>query len=413
MIRALKFACYFLISCGLLHAKLYWPWFTRITVNAQEEKTSGELPKTKWSAFQTFRLAMEWEEGDWSSLVATDLDLVVANRSQSYMDNAYAVLPANQPLNLQGAGSSGNSSYRGILKRGVLVFDNRTIRLEMGRQVISWGQGRLLNPVDLITIIDPVIVDIDSLNGSDLISGTWYLNETDSIQAVGVFYANRETQLVSFDEANSLLRYSKTIQNTDLALTVARHFKANVLASEVSHDFAGTGVRAAYVLRQEPGFASNTLGIQWEKSNVHQGVFGLSRAWQGGKLLVNLETYYNGFAVNNGLQRVQLALYEQQVLTGQALVLPGDESFFLSQGRFLFLNPWLLQSSISYQYDFLWSFSLFAMLEPEAGSAFIFPQVNYSLFEDAALLLAAQLPLGKEGSLQGEPLAYLMLKWYF
>ena len=35
--------------------------------------------KQKWSAFQTFRLAMEWEEGDWSSLVATDLDLVVAN----------------------------------------------------------------------------------------------------------------------------------------------------------------------------------------------------------------------------------------------------------------------------------------------------------------------------------------------
>ena len=41
---------------------------------------------------------------------------------------------------------------------------------------------------------------------------------------------------------------------------------------------------------------------------MHQGVFGLSRAWQGGKLLVNLETYYNGYAVNNGLQRVQLAL---------------------------------------------------------------------------------------------------------
>ena len=104
------------------------------------------------------------------------------------------------------------------------------------------------------------------------------MNETDSIQAVVVFYANRETQSVSFDDANYLLRYSKTIQNTDLALTIARHFKANVLASEVSHDFAGTGIRAAYVLRQEPGFASNALGIQWGKSNVHQGVFGLSRA---------------------------------------------------------------------------------------------------------------------------------------
>lgn len=413
MTHVLKAVFIFLIPYAFLHADWYWPWFARITINAQEEKSSGELPKTELSSLQTLRLAMEWEEGNWSSLIAGDIDLILANRSNFYMSNTYSILPVNQPLSLQNASSSSNVVNRGILKRGVLVYDNRTIRMEMGRQVISWGQGRLLNPVDLITIIDPVIVDIDSLNGSDLISGTWHLNETDSIQAVAVFYAKRETQSISFDDANFLLRYSNTMLNTDLALTVARHFKANVIASEVSYDFAGTGIRAAYVLRQEPAFASNSLGMQWEKSNVHQGVFGLSRAWQGGKLLVNLETYYNGFAAKDGHQRVQLALYEKQVLTDQAQALPGDESFFLSQGRFLFLNPWLLQSSISYQFDFLWSLSLFAMLEPEVGSAFIFPQINYSVLEDATLSIAAQLPVGKQESLQAQPLVYLMLKWYF
>ena len=63
--------------------------------------------------------------------------------------------------------------------------------LRVGRQAISWGNGLIFSPMDIVNPFDPTAVDIEYKAGDDMIYGQYLLPNTNDIQFAHVFGVTR------------------------------------------------------------------------------------------------------------------------------------------------------------------------------------------------------------------------------
>jgi hypothetical protein len=76
-------------------------------------------------------------------------------------------------------------------------------RLRIGRQAITWGNGKIFNPMDLFNPFAPTQIDRDYKIGNDMFTGQFPVKYiSGDLQLVYVVRRNPESNNVAFDQAS-------------------------------------------------------------------------------------------------------------------------------------------------------------------------------------------------------------------
>jgi hypothetical protein len=161
---------------------------------------------------------------------------------------------------------------------------DRTV-VRFGRQAISWGNGLLFTPMDILNPFDPAAVDKEYKSGDDMLYGQYLLDNGSDLQAVTVVRRNPVSGEVEQDQSSHALKYNGFWGSREFDLLAAEHYGEFLLGIGVSTDAGGAVWRADLVWNNtDPGSTLTAVG-----GVSYSGVAG-GHNWTG-----FMEYYYNGF----------------------------------------------------------------------------------------------------------------------
>lgn len=275
--------------------------------------------------------------------------------------------------------------------------------LSLGRQAVSWGNGLIYNPVDFFNPFDPAAIDIEYKTGDDMIYAQYLRDSGNDLQAVWVGRRDSEHE-VSRKVSSLAIKYHGFATTAEYDLLIAEHYDARILSAGGSIDASGSIWRGDLMVTEEAGEHYQSLVVNWSYSWV-----GWARNMTG-----TVEYFHNGFGIDDG-NYAPAALAANPALVDR-----------IRRGELFTLGKNYLAAASTLELEPLWLLgaSLFANLDDE--SALLQLRSEHDLRQDLRLLLALNLPGGRDGSefggidsgVEGRPLAvdnsaFAQLAWYF
>lgn len=252
--------------------------------------------------------------------------------------------------------------------------DKTVVRI--GRQAITWGNGLVFSPMDIVNPFDPVAVDTEYKAGDDMLYVQYLFDSGNDLQAVQVFRREPATGEPSSGAATSAVKYHGISGDAGYDLFVARHYGEAVVAVGGDKSMGGAIVRGDAV------WADTVSGgeLQLVANVSYSWVFG------GRNMSGLLEYYFSGFGQPAGR-------YDVTSLADNTALLQR-----LQRGESFTLGRHYLAGGVTVELSPLWLVTpnLFANLDD--GSALLQLVSRNSLGDNAEFLGALNLPLGPNGS---------------
>ena len=186
--------------------------------------------------------------------------------------------------------------------RASLGWSNAAWRVRVGRQALSWGNGLVFQPVDVLNPFSPVAVDTEYKPGDDMLLIERRLAGGQELQAIGVARRGDQGE-VSADAGSYGLRWHSPIGESDLELFAMRHYEENMLGLGFSQPVGELLIRSDLVVTKT-------------RAGAHRisGVINSDATFSWGDTLVNLwiEYFHNGFGEDRPrLDNLRQALAER------------------------------------------------------------------------------------------------------
>jgi hypothetical protein len=290
------------------------------------------------------------------------------------------------------------------LDRASVGYSGEKVVVRFGRQALTWGNGMVYTPMDILNPFDPAAVDKEYKIGDDMLYGQYLRDNGDDLQAVAVLRRNLETGNVDTDWSSFALKYHGLIGSNELDLLAARHFADPLVAGGGTWSLGGAVWRGDVVV---------TL---LDDETVASAVTSLSYSWTwGGKNISGVvEYFFNGFGQPDGR-------YDPDSLTDNPELLRR-----LARGELFTLGRHYVVASTLIELHPLFYLTPNAFVNLSDGSALIQLVTKNDLKQDLVLLGALSLPLGANGTEFGGietdvrdrylgtgPSVFLQLAWYF
>ncbi|WP_390617699.1 hypothetical protein [Maricurvus nonylphenolicus] len=170
------------------------------------------------------------------------------------------------------------------LDRAHITYTGQQSVWRLGRQVLSWGNGLIYNPVDFFNPFDPAAVDTEYKTGDDMLYGQYLFNNGDDLQ--GVYVARRDDEHdVTRDVASTALKYHAWWGEQEWDLLMAEHYDESIVAMGVARDIGGAVWR------------SDVMAVDASDHWTWSLVTNLSYSWRWWDKNISgvAEYYYNGF----------------------------------------------------------------------------------------------------------------------
>lgn len=308
----------------------------------------------------------------------------------------------NRVIQAEKVTDDGDAITRLELHRAVVAYRSSTWNITAGRQAISWGEGRFLNPMDLITPVGPYLLDIEDVSGADAVSIQRYFNDTDSLQLVVVPLTrseDRNLKRLRSEDANALMRFKGTVGTMDYVFVGGRHFHSSVWGTEATLTAKDASFRFAYLGRSlDPRYENEKNATDM----AHQFIFGTGYAFFKGKLRTSEEILVNtGFTGSGGFMRRQQA-NEAAIKSGLSRPTADDSSFFLTSGRIVTRNPWLFQGSAGGDVADLWKLDVIVLYDIYGKSGLYGPQLGYNFSQEGMAALGCRFYFFSKDRTQAE-----------
>ena len=321
----------------------------------------------------------------WGSFQIEAHGLLSAFEASSGANGAFALSPNLSiqdealPLSYQLVQDQGtNLLFRG--DRLALSYEWQQFKLTLGRQVISFGQGRVFTPLDRVNPFSPTVIDREYKPGVDAlrldgywgIAGEWTLvaaqrSELDEAWSAdqSIFGAKLKDSFASWDLAGIVLAVEgDLVTGLSLAGPVS---ELNVYSDLSYTQRASKGKRADYDQQQglDKGFVRACLGFDW-----------LWNLGGGGRL--NLEFAW----LEDGASKV-----DQYLASSSDPRLLSGERWLLAQS-YVALS---IQQSLSP----LLNTSLTSIVNLQDPSALLGPSLAWSISDEASAMIGSYLGLGQ------------------
>ena len=260
------------------------------------------------------------------------------------------------------------------LDRAWVSFTTDQTVLKMGRQAITWGQGTVFHPGDIVAPFSPSAIDTSFKPGVDMIYGQYLFDSGADIQAIYVPRPETTGGDVSRDASTLALRGSASLGMIDAALTLAEDRGDQVAALGLSVSLGGLGWKAEVV---DWALASGTADPSWLVSVMNFGSLG---DWN---TTYFAEYYHNGFgtAAATALDALPAPLLKR-MSTGQVFYAGSD---FLALGGSIGVSPDI-------------GFTPSAIISLEDRSAMVGLAANVTIGDNANLSFSMFKPIGADGT---------------
>ncbi len=290
------------------------------------------------------------------------------------------------------------------LDRLSLGYSGAKLVVRAGRQALSWGNGLVYTPMDILNPFDPAAIDKEYKTGDDMLYAQYLQDDGNDLQAAAVVRRDLETGKVAADASTFALKYHALVGPGELDVLAARHFGDPLLAVGGNLDLGGAVGRGDLVV------------IFAETRTVVSGVASLSYSWvwAGRNLNGFVEYFYSGFG-QPGRD------YGPESLAGNPELLAR-----LTRGELFTLGHHYLAASVVVAVHPLLQVTPTVFANLADGSALLRLAAKADLKEDLTLLSAASVPVGGTGTeyggipsgVSGRTLGpgaslFLQLAWYF
>ncbi|MCW8194119.1 hypothetical protein F6455_04890 [Proteobacteria bacterium 005FR1] len=274
------------------------------------------------------------------------------------------------------------------LDRFNLGYSSGNLVMRAGRQVLSWGNGLIFNPVDFFNPFDPAALDTEYKTGDDMFYGQYLLNNGDDLQAVAVGRRNQRDS-VSADVSSFALKYHGWLDNwlqgesllagAEVDLLLAEHFDEAIAAAGLVKSIGGAVWRGDLMLTDTVDEA------------VWSAVVNVSYSWVwGGKNVSAVgEYFYNGF----GLEGEN---YTLATLQGEPELLDR-----LQRGELYTIARHYFGFSATVELTPLWLATPSLLINLQDESALLQLSNRYDIAQNWQLLASLNLPLGSSGTEYG------------
>ena len=276
--------------------------------------------------------------------------------------------------------------------------------LRFGRQAISWGNGLLFTPMDILNPFDPTAVDKEYKSGDDMLYAQYLLDSGNDLQVVAVVRRNPVSGDVEQNQSSLAIKYHGFWGDHEYDLLAAEHYGDFTLGLGASTDLVGAVWRGDLVWNNtDSGSIFSVVG-----GVSYSGVAG-GHNWTG-----FMEYYYNGFGQTNGD-------YSPAALASNPELL-----IRLARGEVFNLGRHYLGTSVSFEMTPLLMLTPNIFINLTDPSALAQLVLSYDWKQDLQVLGALNFPIGPNGSEYGgidiaQPGLYLstgpslfaQLAWYF
>ena len=296
-----------------------------------------------------------------------------------------------------------NASLARLDRASIAYTGDKTV-IRFGRQAISWGNGLLFTPMDILNPFDPTAVDKEYKSGDDMLYAQYLLDSGNDVQAVAVVRRNPVSGELEQDQSSLALKYHGFLGGKEYDLLATDHYGELVLGLGGSTDLGGAVWRGDLVWgdTDSGSVLSGVLGVSYS------GVLG-GRNWTG-----FMEYYYNGFGQEGGeYSPVELASNPELLKR-------------LSRGELYNLGRHYLGASVSFEMTPLLNLTPNFFVNLADPSALVQLVLSYSWAQDIQLLAALGMPVGSNGTEYGGietgqtelylstgPYLFAQFAWYF
>lgn len=272
------------------------------------------------------------------------------------------------------------------IDRANLKFTKNKIEITLGRQRINWGINMVWNPNDIFNTFNFYDFDYVERPGCDAVRVQYYTGYSSSVEGAFKIDANEEIT------AAGMYRFNRW--NYDFQL----------MGGLMTNDVVFGGGWSGYI--KNAGFTGEASYFR-NKDNFADtsGIFVFSAGANytfRNSLFVHLSGLYtsNGTTGNAGVNNP----LENPFINNQEI---SPKSFTLAR--------YSLFGQVSYPFTPLINGDISAIVNPNDGSAYLGPNVSFSLSDNITLLLMSQIMIGPAGTEFGGygSLYYFRLKWSF
>jgi len=290
------------------------------------------------------------------------------------------------------------------LDRLSVGYANDKAVVRLGRQALSWGNGLIFSPMDIVNPFDPTTVDTEYKAGDDMLYAQYLRDSGDDIQFSYVARRDIVSGDLESDQSTTAVKYHGIAGDAEYDLLVARNYGETTLAVGGNRSIGGAIWRGDLVVTD----AASGSKVQL--------VTNLSYSWiWGGKNVSGVvEYYFDEYGQKDGrydssslAQNPELL---QRLVRGQSFTIGRH---YVAGGLMIEMTPlWILAPN------------LFANVED--GSALLQIVTRNNLSEEMEFIGALNIPIGPDGSEYGgialdtpgvflstDASLFAQLAWYF
>ena len=290
------------------------------------------------------------------------------------------------------------------LDRLSVGYANDKAVVRLGRQALSWGNGLIFSPMDIVNPFDPTTVDTEYKAGDDMLYAQYLRDNGDDIQFSYVARRDIVSGDLESDQSTTAVKYHGIAGDAEYDLLVARNYGETTLAVGGNRSIGGAIWRGDLVVTD----AASGSKVQL--------VTNLSYSWiWGGKNVSGVvEYYFDEYGQKDGrydssslAQNPELL---QRLVRGQSFTIGRH---YVAGGLMIEMTPlWILAPN------------LFANVED--GSALLQIVTRNNLSEEMEFIGALNIPIGPDGSEYGgialdtpgvflstDASLFAQLAWYF
>lgn len=390
--------------------RFHWNGFLRTLSSAVQDPFPGErnfLYSQEWKA----RLNTELEWKELSLQFTPDVTTSFSNQPGSiYEHQLFYRRDVHSWFGLEKIVDNDDMATRTALHRGSIAWRGSHANISAGRLGLSWGQGRLLNPIDVITPIDPTIYNLEDVPGADGVLSEFFFGAYSSVSLAVVPYrrtGDDSMDDVRAEDATFIARTKTTVLQSDVSFYGGRQGRSTLAMFDSSVSLWDASWRLAWVGRDEDEYTSPFTQTKVNPAFYSQVLAGTSYAFWS-KLRATIEVFYSEAALEG--EREALTGLQEEINYGLAPASDEDISFFLTQGRILLPSHTVLQGSLGYDLFTVLSLNSFIFWETETSSGLAGVYGSYSASDTTDL--SAGFQKGWEDYETYQQL-FLLAHWYF
>ena len=283
-------------------------------------------------------------------------------------------------------------------------IDSRLGLIKAGRQPLTWGNGMLFNPMDLVNPFSPSDIIRDYKEGADMLLYQWGGTTISDLQLAVVPGRNQQTDSINMDETTMGSSIKVSFDEKDLDLYLIKNRRDPVLGAGFTSFVGGAAFRSDLSLTFLQDDSQDRTHLSFVANLDYSWVW-REHNWYG-----FVELYYNGLGANSVVEGLQ-----DEVLMDR-----------IGRGELFGVGKWYADGMLQFEAHPLVNLFISGIFNLKDTSFLLQPRLSWDILESLQLLAGMDLPIGSEGDEFGDLVlddsgnewgqgqrAYILVTWYF